>query len=43
MEYDDLEEIRAYLRKIHKWVVFIGVVTIFTIVVSFCGGLVAVA
>jgi hypothetical protein len=40
MDHEDLEEIKNYLRRIHKWVVFIGVVTIFTILSSFCSGLV---
>lgn len=41
MDYEDLEEIKQYLKKIYRWVVFIGAVTIFTILVSFCSGLLA--
>ena len=35
-EDDQLEEIRSYVRKTHRWVAFIGVVTIITVLLSVC-------
>lgn len=40
-EEDRLEEIRVYVKKTHRWVVFVGVVTILTVLLSFCGALVS--
>ncbi|MCY4650580.1 MAG: hypothetical protein OXC98_09475 [bacterium] len=36
LEDDRLEEIYRYTRKTHRWVVFIGAVTIMSIVLSVC-------
>ncbi len=40
--WDDerFEELYQYVRKTHRWVVLIGVITILGIVLSFCGALV---
>ncbi len=38
---DRLEEIHAYVKKIYRWVVVIGAIIIFTMVLSFCGALVS--
>ncbi len=40
-EDDRLEEMHAYVRKTHRWVVFIGVVTILTVMLSVCGAFVS--
>lgn len=39
LEDDRLEEIYQYTRKTHRWVVFIGAVTIMGIVLSVCSTL----
>ncbi len=40
LDEDRLEEIFDYIKKIHRWVLFIGVVTILGVVLSVCGALV---
>ena len=39
MEDDRLEEISGYVRKTYRWVVVIGVITILTVLLSFCAAL----
>ncbi len=42
MEDDRLEEMSGYVRKTYRWVVVIGVITIFGILLSFCAALFSV-
>ena len=40
MEDDRLEEMSGYVRKTYRWVVVIGVITILSVLLSFCAALV---
>jgi len=39
LDEDRFEEVLGYVKKIHRWVLFIGVVTIFGVVLSVCSAI----
>ncbi len=41
IEDDRLEQISDYVRKTYRWVVVIGVITILSVLLSFCAALVS--